>query len=262
MAIDPYAAPKSHVADVPAGEPEGDFIPGGQGVSAGNGWSWIAAAWELFKRQKGTWIGLFLVFMVIVIVLSLIPFAGSLLLALLSPVLYGGIMLGTDALRRGDRLEVGHLFAGFRSQTGRLIGVGLFTLVAFIAIFVVIMLIFGASMMAMMMGGGEPSPEQMQAGFAGMMLAVLVMMGLSIPVYMAVWFATPLIVLNDYEVTAALKASFFACLRNIVPFLVWGVMFFLLAIAASIPLMLGWLLLGPVLLASVYTAYRDIFYAR
>jgi hypothetical protein len=33
-----------------------------------------------------------------------------------------------------------------------------------------------------------------------------------------------------------------------------------LSILASIPLLLGWLLLGPVLMASVYLSYRDIFH--
>jgi uncharacterized membrane protein len=262
MATDPYAAPKSHVADVPVAGPDGNFIAAGQGVAAGNGWAWIADAWSLTGQQRGTWIGLFIVFAVVVIVLSLIPFLGSLALALITPVLYGGIMLGCDAQRRGQRLEVGHLFAGFKAHAGKLIGVGVITLLAFLAIFVVIMAIFGFGMMSIMMGGAEPSPEQLEAGLAGMLLAVLIMTGLSIPVYMAIWFSTPLITLNGMEVGAALKASFFACLKNILPFLVWGIMIFVLAIVASIPLFLGWLLLGPVLIASVYTAYRDIFYAH
>jgi hypothetical protein len=37
-------------------------------------------------------------------------------------------------------------------------------------------------------------------------------------------------------------------------------MMLLLCIAASIPLFLGWLLLGPVITVSVYTSYRDIFH--
>jgi len=37
---------------------------------------------------------------------------------------------------------------------------------------------------------------------------------------------------------------------------------FILAILASVPLALGWLVLGPVIAASVYTAYRDIYYTE
>jgi hypothetical protein len=32
------------------------------------------------------------------------------------------------------------------------------------------------------------------------------------------------------------------------------------AIVATIPLALGWLVLGPVLAATMYASYRDIFY--
>jgi uncharacterized membrane protein len=77
---------------------------------------------------------------------------------------------------------------------------------------------------------------------------------------MAVWFAGPLIVLAQSDVVPALKTSFFACLKNILPFLIWGIAIFFLSILAMIPLMLGWLLLGPVMLASIYIGYRDIFH--
>ncbi len=259
MAVDPYAAPKSRVADVPNTGAEGEFIANGRSVAAGNGWTWIAQAWELFKGQKGTWIGLFVILAVIVIALNFLPFIGPFLLIFLSPVLYGGVMLGCDALRDGDDLRIGHLFAGFSSHTGRLIGVGAATLAAFIGVFVVVMVIFGADMARMMMGT-QPSPEQMQAMGLRFLLVPLIILALSVPIYMAVWFATPLIVLNDFSVGEALKASFAACLKNMLPFLMFSVAFFLLAIVASIPLLLGWLVLGPVLLASIYTGYRDIFY--
>jgi uncharacterized membrane protein len=93
-----------------------------------------------------------------------------------------------------------------------------------------------------------------------MLLAVLVIMALSIPLAMAMLFATPLIVLTDAPLGAALKASFGACLKNILAFLVWSVAILILAILASIPLLLGWLLLGPVMMVSLYMAYRDIFH--
>ena len=48
-------------------------------------------------------------------------------------------------------------------------------------------------------------------------------------------------------------------LRNILPFLVYGIIAFVLLLLASIPLMLGLLVMMPVLIASIYTAYRDIY---
>ncbi|HET8747557.1 MAG TPA: BPSS1780 family membrane protein, partial [Ramlibacter sp.] len=79
-------------------------------------------------------------------------------------------------------------------------------------------------------------------------------------VLMAVWFAAPLVVFHERGAVDALKESFAGCLKNIVPFLVYGVIFFVLGIVASIPLALGWLVLGPMAAASIYTAYRDIYF--
>jgi uncharacterized membrane protein len=94
-----------------------------------------------------------------------------------------------------------------------------------------------------------------------MLIALLLVAGLSVPLYMATWFAPALIVLHDQAPGAALKASFFACLRNWIPFLVYGVVLFVLCLVAAIPAGLGYLVLIPVLIASVYTSYRDIFRA-
>ena len=260
MAVDPYAAPKSRVADTPHDSPDGAFIPTGRTVAAGNGSNWITDAWNLFKGQKGTWIGLILVFLVIIFVLSFIPFIGPLALNLIGPILIGGVMLGCEAVRKGEPMTVGFLFAGFSKNAGRLAGVGAFMILAYIAMFAILALVFGTAMIGMFMGGMNNDPAAMAAMGMTVLLAVLVLLALSIPLYMAVWFSYPLIVLNDFTVGQALKASFFACLKNMMPFLIYGIVAFLLAIVASIPAGLGWLVLGPVLLASIYTGYRDIYY--
>src|SRR5215203_784197 len=99
MAENPYAAPRTHVEDVPAQLPEGDFLPEGRGVPAGNGWRWIADAWTFMGPQRWTFVGVILLFWVLVIVASLVPILGSIAVTLLSPVISGGIMLGCDAVR-------------------------------------------------------------------------------------------------------------------------------------------------------------------
>lgn len=168
-------------------------------------------------------------------------------------------MLGCDAAYKGQPVTIGHLFAGFRSHLGKLAGIGLATVVSYLAIFLVVALIFGTGA-ALILSGMEQPDMSDPAVAIGMLLAVLVMLSLSIPVYMAIWFSYALVTINNYGVMQALKTSFSGCLKNIMPFLVYGVMMFLLAIAATIPLMLGWLILGPVMFASLYTGYRDIFY--
>jgi uncharacterized membrane protein len=90
-------------------------------------------------------------------------------------------------------------------------------------------------------------------------LAWLVALALSIPIYMALWFAPALVVLREMPPLEAIKASFLGCLKNILPFLVYSIVLMVLGIVAAIPLGLGWLVLGPTLIASVYISYRDIY---
>jgi uncharacterized membrane protein len=258
MATDPYTAPRSRVADVPAAGSEGNFNAEGEAVAAGNGWKWITEGWELFKRQPGTWILLLIVFVLISFVIALIPFLGSIASNLLWPVFAGGILLGCRELAQGGELAVGHLFAGFRDQFGRLAVIGVLYLVALVAVMIVAFGIAGVGIgFGAVLGRDAGGAE---VGAMTILLAVLIMLALLVPVAMAVWFAPALVVLNDLRVGDAIKTSFSACLKNIVPFLVYGVILLGLAIVASIPLGLGWLALGPTLAASVYAAYRDIFY--
>jgi hypothetical protein len=263
MSIDPYAAPKARVADAvqPAGD-DGTFLIEGRGVAAGNGWSWIASAWTMVRKDVGAWIVQFIIFFVIMLVLGLVPFFGMIATYLLVPILVGGIILGCDAVRRGGSMTIGQLFAGFSHGTGKLAGIGVFLLLAFIGIFLIVMLIFGISMVKMFMGAQPDTvdPATAMQGLMTMAIAGLAVLALSVPVYMAIWFSYPLVTLQGFPVGQALRTSFSACLKNIVPFLVYGIAMFFLMIAATIPFGLGWLLLGPVIMASIYTGYRDIFF--
>lgn len=257
MSTNPYATPKAAVADEPVSQ--GEYIAGGHGVPAARGWNWIADGWTLFKAAPGLWIGIIVVFVVILFALAMVPFLGPVAQNLLMPVFMGGIALGCRAIDDGSGLQFNHLFEGFKTRFGTLVAVGALYLAGFVAIMVVVMLIFGAGIAALFIGGGQ-QPDMAQAGAAiGVLLAVLVAIALSLPLVMAVWFAAPLVVFHNLGAVEAMKASFSGCLRNIVPFLVYGIVGFVLAIVATIPIGLGWFVLGPVLAASVYTAYRDIY---
>jgi uncharacterized membrane protein len=252
----PYAAPASRVDDVSATPASLRLIPGGRTVPAGNGWQWLATGWELFKRNPGGWILIFIIFFAIVMLCSWVPLIGFVATYVLSPVLLGGVMLGCATLERGGQIDVSHLFVGFREKTSSLVIVGLLYLAGILAILVVVGLIFGFSLVSVFLG--QPQPD-VAAAISIMLLASLVMLALSIPLLMGVWFAAPLVMLHDVRPVDAFKASFFGCLKNVVPFLVYGVIAFFAAIIATLPILLGWLVLGPVIMGSMYAGYRDIF---
>lgn len=258
MSTNPYATPKAAVADEPTAQ--GEYVPGGQGVPASRGWSWIADGWTIFKAAAGLWIGILVVFIAILFAMTLVPFIGPVAQNLLMPVFMGGIVAGCRAIDSGGSLEFNHLFEGFRAKFGPLVAVGALYLAGFVVILLIAAMITGASVFALFMAGGGQEPDLTQSGaLLGLLLAILVVLALMIPLVMAVWFAAPLVMFHDLGAVEAMKASFTGCLRNVVPFLVYGIVGFVLAIVASLPLGLGWLVLAPVFAASVYTGYRDIY---
>jgi len=236
---------------------DSSFMPGGRTLEASRGWSWITEGFEMFKREAGTWILITIVLIVILIALSLIPIVGSLAVWVLSPVFAGGIMIGCQALAQQGELEVGHLFAGFRDRAGDLLVVGLLSILAWIIVFIPVVLAVGIGAFFAAAGGDARS---MAAIGPGVLIAVLLAVGLSVPIYMALWFAPALVVLRQMRPLEALKQSFLGCLHNIVAFLVYGIVMMVLGIIAAIPLGLGWLVLAPVIMASVYVAFRDIYF--
>ena len=252
-ATNPYAPPSAPVSDPAQEADEAAFIPGGRGVPAGRGWSWIAEGWGLFKEAPVIWIVNIVLFMLLMIAIQLVPVAGGIAGMLLAPVMGAGLMLGARAVHQGEGLEVGHLFAGFRERTGPLIVVGVIYLIATVVIVLAMVMLMGVSFVGMMTGSAE-------AFGAGLLLGVLVAVALSVPLMMAYWFAPALVVLNGFGAVDAMKTSFSACLKNILPFLIYGLVGLVLAIVASIPLALGWFVLGPVFVASIYASYRDVFY--
>ncbi len=236
----------------------GHFIPQGRGVPMGNGWSWLADAWPIFRKAAGTWIGMVVVLAVIAIVAHLIPFVGAIAMQILWPVFVGGLMLASRTIDQGGEAQFSQLFAGFQHRTGTLVALGAVWLVLSIIIVLIVAVITGVQVFAIMGAGGNP--DQVLAVAVTALLAGLLILALMLPLVMATWFAPALIVFHDLGVGAAMKASFIACLKNILPFLLYGVLALIAGVIASIPFLLGWLVLAPVLTASVYTSYRDIYF--
>ncbi|MGH8668341.1 MAG: BPSS1780 family membrane protein [Burkholderiales bacterium] len=261
MSSNPYAAPKAAVADQ-AVAVKGNFVHGGRGVAAGRGTSWIGSAWDLFKQAPGVWIGMIIVMFVLFVVANFIPLVGPLAVSIVFGIFMGGLMLGCRALEEGGELEFAHLFAGFRQKLGTLAAVGALYVAGYVVIMLIVVVVTGASFFTMMGMGGDPQAGDPTAMLATMGVAILLMMALTVPLLMTVWLAAPLVMFHEHGAIEAMKASFTGCLKNMLSFLVYGIVMFLLAIAATIPIGLGWLVLGPMMAASVYTAYRDIYFSN
>jgi hypothetical protein len=227
-------------------------------VPTGNGWTWLAAAWSIFRPAAGIWIGMVITLGVILVVVGLVPFIGALAISVLWPVFVAGLVIASRTIDQGGEPQFGQLFAGFRQRFGTLVILGAISLAISFAIVALVVALTGVKLYGLM--GADSNPEQVFAAAATVALAGLIMLALMLPLAMATWFAPPLIVFNELGAWSAMKASFVGCLKNMLPFLLYGVIALVAGAIASVPLFLGWLVLAPVLAASVYTAYKDIYF--
>ncbi len=229
-------------------------------VSAGQGASWFSCGWNLFKQDFGTWFIMFLVFIGIAIVLSFIPFIGSLALSVITPALIAGFMYSASQMEQGKSIEIGNLFQGFKDKErmNKLLALGGLSLLASILLMFVMAALVGGSAMTNVYETGTVDPQAMMS--VGMGISMLLVLLVSMFVAMGFLYATPLIMLDNMAPIESVKTSFSASLKNILPLLVFGVVYFLLAIVAAIPIFLGFLVLLPVSMLAMYCSYKSIFH--
>jgi uncharacterized membrane protein len=227
-------------------------------VSAGKGIDWIPAGWRLFTPAWLMWIVSILVLVVLAIVVNLVPVIGGLAFQVLNPVFAAGFVVACRAVEKGGEFEIEHLFAGFKHQFANLAIVGLLLLAGWVAIFLVVAAIVGFGIFGILMSGGDAVTAIAASGMS-IALGLLVMLALMVPLMMFYWFAPALVIMHGTPPIAALKASFSGCLRNMVPFLVWGLVMTVLCLVLLIPFGLGMLVWIPLAITSSYAAYRDIY---
>jgi hypothetical protein len=231
-----------------------------RGNPAGAGVEWIGEGWRLFARAPLMWVVSIFVMLVIAIVVGIVPVIGSLALQVAQPVFLAGYVVACRSLETGGDFELEHLFAGFKRNFASLLIVGLIFLAVSIALLLVFALFAGFGiLMAYVNGGMDDVYPALIASGMSIMLGGLVVVALSVPLMMLYWFAPALVVMHDMAPWAAMKASFRGCLKNIVPFIVYGFVMMVLAIVAMIPILLGFLVWIPVAVASTYAAYRAIY---
>lgn len=224
-------------------------------VPVSSAWTWIVSGFQLFKANPAMWIILLVLYLAIMIPLSLLPVIGSIVTTLLAPVFAAGMMWGCLALTRSQDLEINHLFEGFKKNTAQLIAVGGIYMVSLLVVAVFVVLALDKETIELLVQGKDLSPEQASE----MLLPILVALLFVMPIMMAYWYAPVLTGLHNLTAVDAMKLSFMACLKNMLPFLLYGIIFMVLLILAIIPFGLGLLVAVPVMMTSLYTSYADVF---
>ena len=178
------------------------------------------------------------------------------MVTLLLPVFGAGFMRACHVLNDGGEIGVEQLFYGFKNKTSNLMVIGVFACLPLAVVIVGMLMAGGAGIFAALFSG-TAALATLGVSVALAMLAGLVV---SVPVYMALWFAPPLALFDGLAPGAALRASFSACLKNVIAFTLYAIILLVLFMVAAIPFGLGLIVVVPVALISVYTAYREIFF--
>ncbi len=238
-------------------------------LPAARGWAWVVEGYRLYRRNPPLLTSLTLAYLLLVLATNLIPLVGPFISPVLLPLLTVIVASGCRALDRGD-LRPGVLTASWSEHRLALFKLGGWQLLAALGVL---------ALYALWQGGDLSAADMNTLNEEAALYAMARLLVLSVPVALAFWFA-PL--LTAWDGVPALKSLFFsivAARRNWRAFLVYalsitlvgvilpGVVLLiagvisksLLTVLAVVIRMLLLFILAPILVASVYLSYRDVF---
>ncbi len=227
-------------------------------VGASRSVDWYKTGWGIFSGNILNWVLMALIFFVSVIALSLLPFVGVVCIYLLIPLFQGGMLQAAEKSAGGGSIDVTDLFVAFKDENKRnsLLILGALMLGTVIIATIISVPFIGGAMMSAMGDAPETGMPAMPSFGFGILLFGLVM---GILLAMLFLYSPALVMLKGMKPVAAIKASFSASWKNFLPFVIFMLIYLLLAIGASIPFGLGFLVLLPVVTCAVYVSYRDLF---
>jgi hypothetical protein len=218
--------------------------------------NWLINSWKLFKKKPLTWIFMVLIFNIFLIIGSNFVI-GRFIVALLLPVLAGGIFIAFDKTNRDEQIGLESLFSVFKDKPilKELLTVGAIG-VAIIVLTIALQYLTGTDyeikLETSKVEGASDVYKQVSKGsaFTGIVSWLW---------SCALLFGIPMIAINREPAVPALKSSFYGLLINLPSFFVFFGMTILLVIISIIPVGLGLLVLSPVLFGAIYFAFKDIY---
>lgn len=239
-------------------------------VDARHGWRWLVQGLVLFRKDPAHWLMLIALLFIGSRVLLAVPYLG-LLVVLITPNFLAGLTHGAQALEQGKPLRLGYLASGFLKNAGHLVTLGGVSLLGHFLMLVAMTTVAGAALsdVVQTMSTGAITQETvaaMRVAAPRLLLSVCVGLAIAVPVMLAVWFAPMLVFFDDVKPGPAMLMSLWACLRNIMPMLVYaialmGPLLVMMQIGVALTRQpdMGIWLLAPVLVPSLYASYRDLF---
>jgi hypothetical protein len=244
-------------------------------VPAKNGWFWLLRGFALFRKSPAMWLFLVFTYWIAVAFLGQIRYIGLATSTVLLPAFSVSFMVMCAVLERGGALQPALLFSGFRSRLPTLIALGILYLLSIVAVLAIASLADAGALLQWVLSGEEPPREGLRDGSVSRALVLAAVA--SAPVLMAFWFAPVLAAWGRMGAAQSLFYSFFAVWRNWRAFVVYGAalalagaVFITVLTAAAIAArgqaevlrslgLIFTMLTLPIVFASFYASYRDIF---
>ena len=248
-----------------------------QTLPAAAGWNWIPAGFAIFKRNPPMLASLVVSYWFTVLLLNILPIIGSLAAALIVPGLSVGLMQAARNLDRGIPIGLPTLFGGLKENPRTLVGLGALNLACTMLIIGFSSMLDDGNLFKYMMANSKAERALLED--ADFSLSVLFAMLLMTPLMMAYWFAPVLAAWHRLPLGKSLFFSFIACWINWRAFLAFGAAMLLLAglipgvlmgvlllllpgapgLVMAVVMVPMALIIAPVIFASFYASYRDIF---
>ena len=225
-------------------------------VRSSRGPAWLAGGWMHFRGAPMVWMGLSAGWMLITLALVLVPVIGGVAANLLQPVFFASFAMTARKQLDGEAPEMGDLFLGFRRPLRPLINLGAILLLAEIGIFFLMSLLG-------LPGVGDSDEVVTVTDYVraleGKEWILLVGLALTALVKGALWFAPALLAFHELSTAHAIRWSLFAALSNVGAMLAYGVALTVVFVAGALPWGLGLLVVIPMMVASTYTGYAEVF---
>ena len=241
-----------------------------QVVKASRGFDWVKNGTELLRGNFGRWFILFLVYLILAL-FSTVHVFSSLLFFIFHPILWGGIFLAAVATLAKLEWSVSILFEPLKKHSSELFKLG--AIITGINYLIAMILISHLStlvdiqqldqLLNTMRKTDDASPVieffSDPVLLKEITLAFLIALLVALPLTMAGWFAPVLIMERRKTALQALRISFQACTANFMPFLVYGLVGFVLMLFVVMSMYIALIFIGPLFFTSYYSSYIDIF---
>jgi hypothetical protein len=236
-------------------------------LTAARGNAWLTEGYRLFRTNPALLTAIAMAYFLVALLLNVVPLVGPLVLSLVMPSLTVVAANGVRLLREQRPLTRDTLATGLQRNVPGLLRLGLVQLAGSLTVLTLTVLFTG-----------NPAAN-LEGEEATLVRGLLVLVPLLLPLVLLLWFAPYLAAWHDLPAGKALFFGVIGVLRNWKPFLVYGLSVALWAMVApggllilagslfpgaldllsTLVRMLVLFVVGPVLVASVYFSYLDVF---